>query len=69
MEDKKLFSAPRWNDPPVARVTGHKEISKEEQEKALQELIDEYFGNIYKIRLKSDSESYNLKFANRTLTF
>ena len=46
MEDKKLFSAPRWNDPPVERVTGHKEISKEEQEKALQELIDEYFGGV-----------------------
>lgn len=46
MEDKKLFSAPRWNDPLVARVTGHEEISKEEQEKALQELIDEYFDGV-----------------------
>ena len=44
MEKEKLFTAPRWNDPPIAKVTGFEEVSEEEQKKAEQEIIDCYFG-------------------------
>lgn len=33
MEEKKLFTAPRWNDVPQATVVGHREISKEERKR------------------------------------
>ncbi len=44
VKEKKLFTAPRWNDPPVATVTGHEEISEEENRRILQEVIDEFYG-------------------------
>lgn len=44
MEEKKLFTAPRWNDVPQATVVGHREISKEERKKILQEAIDTFYG-------------------------
>lgn len=44
VKEKKLFTAPRWNDPPVARVIGHEEISEEEFKRILQEAIDEFYG-------------------------
>lgn len=44
MEEKKLFTAPRWNDVPQATVIGHREISEEESRRILQEAIDEFYG-------------------------
>ena len=43
MKKEKLFTAPRWNDPPVARVTGHREISAEERKRAIQDVIDKFY--------------------------
>ena len=44
VKEKKLFSAPRWNDPPVGIVTGHEEISEEESKRILQDAIDKFYG-------------------------
>ena len=44
VKEKKLFTAPRWNDPGGARVIGHEEISEEESRRILQEDIDEFYG-------------------------
>ena len=44
VKEKKLFTAPRWNDPGGARVIGHEEISEEESRRILQEAIDEFYG-------------------------
>lgn len=43
MEEKKLFTAPRWNDVPQATVIGHREISKEEKRQIMQEVVDELY--------------------------
>ena len=44
VKEKKLFTAPRWNDPGGARVIGHEEISEEESRRIPQEAIDEFYG-------------------------
>lgn len=44
VKEKKLFTAPRWNDPGGARVIGHEEISEEESRRILQEAIDKFYG-------------------------
>lgn len=44
VKEKKLFTAPRWNDPGGARVIGREEISEEESRRILQEAIDKFYG-------------------------
>ena len=44
VKEKKLFTAPRWNDPGGAIVIGHEEISEEESRRILKEAIDEFYG-------------------------
>lgn len=34
MSKQKLFSHPRWNDPPQAKVIGHVELTEEEKKEA-----------------------------------
>lgn len=43
MEEKKLFTAPRWNDAPQATVIGHREISEKEKRQIMQEVVDELY--------------------------
>ncbi len=43
MEEKKLFTAPRWNDVPQATVIGHREISEKEKRQIMQEVVDELY--------------------------
>ena len=43
MKKEKLFTAPRWNDPPVARETADREFWGEESNRAIQDVIDKFY--------------------------